>query len=242
MVIIMEKLTREQLQELQEFDSPTICNAIETFNIRPYTSGIMKPGMICRFPISKPMVGYAATAKISAMHPPTKLNADMLFNFYESVREMQDPTIAVVQDIDPEPIGSFWGEVQATGFMSLGAVGTITDGGVRDLAEAEKLGFCYFSTTVLVSHGYIHVENYNCPVDVCGLNVNPGDLLHADCHGVVCIPLEIAPKLAEACRKVAAAELAMLEPCRQAIATGIKPTGDQMREWRNEMVRRRNEV
>lgn len=238
----MEKLTREQLQELQEFDSPTICNAIETFNLRPNTSGFMKPGMIPRCPISKPMVGYAATAKVSAMNPATKLNSDMLYNLYESVRETQEPVIAVIQDIDPEPVGSFWGEVQVTSFMSLGAVGTLTDGGVRDLAEAEKLGFGYFSTSVLVSHAYIHVENYDCPVDVCGLTINPGDLLHADSHGVVCIPHEIAPRLAEACRKVAAAELAVLEPCRQAIASGIKPTGDQMREWRGEMIRRRKAV
>lgn len=238
----MEKLTLEQLRELQEFDSPTICNAIETFGIRPNTSGFMKPGMEPRCPISKPMVGYAATAKVSSMHPATERNSGMLIDLYDKVREMDDPVIVVVQDIDPEPVGSFWGEVQVTSFMSLGAVGTITDGGVRDLAEAEELGFGYFSTCVLVSHGYIHVENYDCPVDVCGLTVDPGDLLHADRHGVVCIPAEIAPKLAEACRKVADAELVMLEPCRKAIAEGIKPTADQMREWRSAMVRKRNEV
>ena len=238
----MEKLTHEQLEELQEFDSPTICNAIETFNLRPKTAGFMKSGMQPRCPISKPMVGYAATAKVSAMNPAPKQNAGMLFDLYESVREMQEPAIVVVQDIDPEPIGSFWGEVQVTSFMSLGAVGTITDGGVRDLVEAEELGFGYFSTSVLVSHAYIHVENFDCPVDVCGLTVNPGDLLHADRHGVVCIPAEIAPKLAGACRKVANAELVMLEPCREAIASGVKPTIDQMREWRTAMVHKRDEA
>jgi len=79
-------------------------------------------------------------------------------------------------------------------------------------------------------------------VDVCGLTVNPGDLLHADQHGVVCIPAEIAPKLAQACRKVADAELVMLEPCRKAIAEGTKPTVDQMREWRTAMVHKRDEA
>ena len=238
----MELLTKEQLEELRQFDGPTICNALETFGDQYRLEGYCKPGMQLRTAaLQKPMIGYAATVKASAMHPKAG-SAEKLIAYYRTVRETPDPTIAVVQDIDPEPVGSFWGEVQATTHKSLGAVGTITAGGVRDVREVEELGFYFFSTDLLISHGYTHVEDFNCTVDIHGLAVNPGDLLFADCYGVVKIPHEIAPKLAEACRKAAAAELPMLEPCRKAIADGVKPTDEDLLAWRKAMEQKRKEV
>jgi len=235
-------LTIEQLEELRQFDAPTVNNALETFDPKYRIEGFMRPGMVPRTELVKPMIGYAATAKVSAMHPGKPENADIIFKYYAAVRGTADPTIAVIQDIDPSPVGSFWGEVQATTHKALGAVGTLTDGGVRDLKEVEELGFTFFSTTLLVSHAFIHVENYDCPVDVCGLAVFPGDLLFCDVHGVVKIPHEIAPRLAEACRKIAAAELPMLEPCRAAIKSGHKPTDDELRQWRKAMEQKRKEA
>ena len=235
-------LSKEQIEELQQFDAPTVNNALETFDPKFHTEGFMKPGMVPRTRLGKPMIGYAATAKVSAMHPAKPEDADKVFKYYESVRGMADPTIAVIQDTDPEPVGSFWGEVQATLHKSLGGVGTLTDGGVRDLKEVEELGFNFFSTALLVSNAYIHVEDWDCPVDVRGLTVRPGDLLFCDVHGVVRIPHEVAPKLAAACRKIAAAELPMLEPCRAAIKAGRKPAIEELRAWRNEMEKKRKEV
>jgi regulator of RNase E activity RraA len=236
----MPVLTKEQLEELSQFDGPTVCNALERFDIRPRTAGFTRPGMVRRTPGEKPMIGYAVTVKVSAMHPKAGA-AEKQIAYYETVREMHDPTIAVVQDIDPEPIGSFWGEVQATTHKSLGAVGTITGGGVRDIKEVAELGFSFFSTHLLISHGYIHVEDFNCTADVCGLAINPGDLLFADHHGVVQIPHEVAPQLADACRKAAAAELPVLEPCRKAIKEGRKPTIAELVEWRKAMEQKRQE-
>lgn len=235
-------LTKEQLEELRQFDAPTVNNALETFGTKYRIEGFMKPGMLPRTKLDKPMIGYAATAKVSALRPATPEQADLLYRYYESVREMPDPTIAVIRDIDPEPTGSFWGEVQATTHKALGAVGTLTQGGVRDLKEVEELGFNFFSTVLLVSHAFIHVEDFNCPVEVCGLTVHPGDLLFCDVHGVVKIPHEVAPKLAAACRKIAAAELPMLEPCRAAIAAGRKPTVEELRTWRKAMEQKRKEA
>jgi regulator of RNase E activity RraA len=225
-------LTPEQIAELQQFDSPTVNNALETFDAKYRIEGFAKPGLVPRTRLPKPMIGYAATAKVSALRPATPEQAQLLFAYYQSVRDTQGPAIAVIQDIDPEPTGSFWGEVQATTHMALGAVGTLTDGGVRDLKEVDELGFSFFSTVLLVSHAFIHVEACSCPVEIRGLAVNPGDLLFADVHGVVRIPHEAAPRLAAACRRIAAAELPMLEPCRAAIAVGRKPTIEELRAWR----------
>lgn len=234
----MNYLTQAQLEELKQFDSPTVYNAIDRFHIRPATSGFTKPGLALRVPIEEPMVGYAVTAKVSAMHPNPKA-ADNLIAYYDTIAKVPVPTVAVIQDTDTEPLGSFWGEVQATSHMALGCIGTITHGGVRDLNEAGPLGFCFFSTQVMVARGNTHVDTWDCPVDVCGLTVRPGDLIHADKHGAVIIPAEIADQVAAACREAQMAELAVLEPCREAIRTGKKPTAEQLGRWRRNMNQKR---
>ncbi|SBW10344.1 conserved hypothetical protein [uncultured delta proteobacterium] len=238
----MNILSQSQLAELQQFDGPTVCNALEAFNCRPKNTGFMKPGMLPQIPLDKPMIGYAATAKVSSMSPGRPENAELLMGYYESVLNMADPTISVIQDTDPEPCGSFWGEVQATLHKTMGVVGTICTSGVRDIKEVAELGFGFFSNELRISHGYIHVENYNCPVNVCGLTVTPGDLLFADRHGVVCIPHAVAPSLARICREIANAELPMLEPTRALLKTGQKPTMDQIRAWRKGMEEARKKV
>ncbi|MDL2258192.1 RraA family protein [Eubacteriales bacterium OttesenSCG-928-K08] len=232
-------LTKEQLEELREFDTPTVWNALEGFKLRSNTVGFTYPGLRLQTPNAKPMIGYAVTARISGMEAPNAEQKNMLFDFFENIYNADFPTIAVMEDVDERPIGSFWGEVQATTCKALGAVGTLTQGGVRDLNEVGPLGFYFFSTEIMVARAESHIIEQNCPVQICGMPVNPGDLIHADCHGAVTIPKEAAPALAEACRRVANAELFVLDPCREALKTGIKPTVAQLREWRGEMAKHR---
>lgn len=157
--------------------------------------------------------------------------------YYAKVQATSAPAIAVIEDVDPQPVGSFWGEVQGSVHKALGCVGVVTNGGVRDLDEVERLGFRYFASCILVSHAYVHLEAYDCPVRVGGLTVRPGDLLHADKHGVVLIPKEIAPALAEACRAAQWAEEPVIQGCRKGFASGIRL--EDLKEWRQEMARRR---
>jgi regulator of RNase E activity RraA len=232
-------LTAEQLEELRGFDTPTVWNALEAMRIRPNTSGFSHPGLRLRTPGDRPMVGYAATAKVSGWTGPTADQKGLMFDFFSDVLATRSPSIAVVEDIDERPIGSFWGEVQATTFLALGAVGTLTQGGVRDLREVAELGFHFFSTEIMVARAESHIVDHGCPVTISGMEVIPSDLIHADIHGAVVIPPEAASELARACRKVAEAELSVLEPARRAIAVGVKPRVDELREWRAEMAARR---
>jgi len=119
-------------------------------------------------------------------------------------------------------------------------VSTITNGGVRDLDEVNEFGFGYFACCVLVSHAYVHIENYNCPVKVGGLTIKPGDLLHADKHGVILIPDSVTHKLAEACRKIQLAEKPFIEGCRKKFGRGIGI--GEIRNLREKMVKKRNET
>ncbi|MCC8190802.1 MAG: RraA family protein [Planctomycetes bacterium] len=235
----MEKLTQDQLQEIKQFDGPTVCNALECFALTQKSEGFAMPRIFPRVMVNERLIGYAATAKVSARNPGGPDAGEKQMGYYAQVREMLKPTIAVIQDIDPQPIGSFWGEVQATTHLALGAVGTLTHGGVRDLDEAEKLGFHFFSTDLLISHAYIHVVEYGCGVEIAGLTINPGDLLFADKHGAVKIPHAAAPRLAAACRRIADAELPMLEPCRAAIQKGVMPTIEEIKVWRAGLAKAR---
>ena len=133
----MNLLTAEQLEELRGFDTPTVSNAIERFAVRPHTEGFMSPMIKCILPCDKPVIGYACTAKISAMRPPTPEQQGLLVSYYAKVKETPFPTLAVIEDIDPAPVGSFWGEVQSSIHKALGCTGVITSGGVRDLDEAD---------------------------------------------------------------------------------------------------------
>ena len=162
----------------------------------------------CLFPELGPMVGYAATASIRARGRPDHGDQTML---YQHVREVAGPRVVVVQDLDEPPgRGSLWGEVNATIFGALGCAGCVTNGCVRDLKEARAMGFHFFARGPGVSHAYVRVESAGQPVTVGGLLVSPGDLIHADEHGVLLIPREIAGQLPAAAERVIASEQSLL--------------------------------
>ena len=186
-------LTEEQLEALRAWPTPAVSNAIETFKVRSRNTGFMGPEIVCRFPEMRPIVGYAVTCKIRASIPPGDDPESIAPPvWWEHIESIPAPRIVVIQDMDQPPRGSFWGEVNANIHRALGCVGLITDGGVRDLDEVRELGFQFLAKEVLVSHAYVHIVEVGQPVTVGGLTVNPGDLLHADQHGAMHIPHDIA--------------------------------------------------
>lgn len=201
------------LDALRRYDSPTMANAIETFDIRPRDTGFASYEVRCMFPDLPVMVGYAATATMrargEAQGDPEPL--------WRHVREVPGPRVVVVQDLDDPPAhGAMWGEVMATTFTALGCLGVVTDGCVRDLDEAHEIGFRFFARAAGVSHAYQRTESIGEPVTVGGLTVAPGDLLHADKHGVLLIPHEIAAELPAAADKVIASEQRFLSWVKSA--------------------------
>ena len=214
-------LSTEQIEELECFPTPTVANAIELFDVRPRTEGFARPGLHCHFPEIGPIVGYAATVTFGAQQPPAEPTdlGETLQAHYESVLAQPAPRISVAQDMDDAPIGALFGEVNSTVHKALGCAGHITNGGVRDIDEVREIGFQLISGCVQVAHAYVHVEDFAIPVQVGGVTVNPGDLLHADQHGFCIIPPEVAPHLAEACRGVEEVEHPLLELARSSAFT-----------------------
>jgi len=204
----------ELLETLRKFDAPTIANAIEVFNIRPRNTGFMDSSIRCMFPDMGVMVGYACTAIIAANYQPPNPAPVERPDWWRKVAETPAPRVVVMQDSDPQPIGSFWGEVQGNIHKALGCIGLVTNGGVRDMDEVRALDFQFYASTVLVSHAYVHLAAIDVPVNVGGMVVHPGDLIHADKHGAQVIPHSIAAEIPDAVAKISASEARVIETCQ----------------------------
>jgi 4-hydroxy-4-methyl-2-oxoglutarate aldolase len=203
-------LNSQELEALRHFCSPTIANAVETFKVRSRLEGVTDSRIRCLYPNLGPVVAYACTAMIISSEPPPQARRVSRRDYWEYLRSFPGPRISVVQDLSPTPGGAYWGEVNSTMHKALGSQGVITDGTVRDLDEVERLGFHFFASGVQVSHGYAHLEDFNQPVTVFGMAVQPGDLIHADKHGAVVIPHEIAREVAKAARQFELSEKPIL--------------------------------
>jgi regulator of RNase E activity RraA len=186
------------LEHLAAFDTPTICNALEIVAPERRGHGFTTKPFVCAFPDLKPIVGFARTATIRAKEPSRRPAAGMRAQrvaYYEYVASEPGPTIAVIQDLDPEPgYGAFWGEVNTAIHKGLGVLGCVTNGSIRDL-DAIATGFQLLAGCVAPSHAFVHLEHVGDEVEVHGLHVADGDLLHADRHGAVLIPPDAVERL-----------------------------------------------
>ena len=208
-------LSPEQLDELRTFNTPTISNAIEIFNIRKRHLGFLPHTIRAMFPDFKPVIGYAVTATTRAEYP-TEQTSDLTSDYFRYVAARPGPKIAVGQDLDDPPgLGAQFGEVTATIHKRLGCVSHITSGCPRDLDEVHALGFAMFGLNPCVSHAYVRLTGFGKPVEIAGVEVRPGDLIHADRHGACIIPHEVAGKLADACRQVEQLERPVLDICKR---------------------------
>jgi regulator of RNase E activity RraA len=211
-------LKAEQLQALARLDACTLANAIETFQHRLRNEGFIDPSIHCLLPKLPPMVGYAATVKIRGSAPPTAAASYRdRTDWWDYILSLPSPRVVVIQDDSTRRgLGSLVGAVHMNILRALGCVGAVTNGSVRDLPAAENAGFPLFAGSVAVSHAYIHIIEFDRPVQIGGLSVESGALLHGDLHGVQCIPLDIAPAIPAVAAKILARESALIELCQSS--------------------------
>src|SRR5579872_2531100 len=207
----MESIEPAVLERLKTYNTPTVANAIEVFDVRPRNEGFMRPEIRCIFPNMGVMVGYAVTVKIQSVSPGAHGAAIYPSEHWKDILKIPAPRVVVVEDLDePSGLGSLWGEVNANMHKAMGCVGCVTNGSVRDLDEVEPLGFHFFASHVAVSHAYVHIVEVGTPVRLGGLTVRPGDLLHGDKHGVTNIPLDLAAKIPDGVKTVDIMELQII--------------------------------
>ena len=207
-------LNAEQLAALRSISSPTIANAVETFDVRPRGEGYTTVGARCFFPDRGAMLGYACTAMILSAQTAAPNRLVSRTDYWEYTRQAPHPKITVMQDLSEEPLGAYFGEVNSHIHRALGSSGVITNGTVRDIPEIRLIPFQVFARDTSVSHGFAHLEDFNRPVTVFGMRVSPGDLVHADEHGAVIIPHAIAGQVVAAAKAIERAERVMIDLCR----------------------------
>jgi regulator of RNase E activity RraA len=213
---VTQPLTAEQLEALRRLDACTLANAIETFHERLRNEGYVDHSVRCLFPRLQPMLGYAATIKIRGSAPPTAARPYAVrTDWWDYILSVPAPRVVVVQDMATRPgLGSLVGAVHMNILRALHCVGVVTNGSVRDIPSAESAGFHFFAASVTVSHAYIHVVEIGKPVEIGGLKIHSGDLLHGDVHGVQSIPKDIAAQIPRSAEKIAAREQALIALCR----------------------------
>ncbi len=213
----MTDITPADLDRLTEWDTPTICNALELTNPERRATGFTTGTMVCAFPDLKPICGYARTATIRAVAPTNRTPQENLSArqaYYEYVAGGPGPTITVIQDLDSEPgFGAFWGEVNTAIHKGLGALGVVTDGSIRDL-DACAPGFQLLAGKVGPSHAHVHVVDHGGQVNIFGMIVASNDIIHADRHGAVVVPAEAVKKLPDAIDLLTRKEAVILEAAR----------------------------
>jgi 4-hydroxy-4-methyl-2-oxoglutarate aldolase len=205
------RISENDLAFLRGVDSPTIANAIEPFKVRDRTEGFIGGEVRALFPEMPPMVGLALTVTMTNRPGPVA-GRENWFRMYEALAQIPAPSILAVQDVSGAPTRcAFAGEVMATLAMRLGAVGMVTDGGVRDVHEVRALGFAYFSRYVVVSHGNFDIVDIGTPIVLDGQEVKTGDILHGDANGVVIVPRGVLDGLADAVQEVRTRERATMD-------------------------------
>jgi len=211
----MAALDADILSGLRSLDTPTVCNALELVAPERRGYGFTSQPLVCVRPELPPVVAVARTATIRAAHPDDDGAAYARNAYYEYIDAGPKPSVVVIQDLDAEPgYGSFWGEVNSNIHKGLGCPAVITNGSVRDLPDLAD-GFQVLAGRVGPSHAYIHIVDFGRPVTVAGMRVSDGDLIHADQHGAVVIPAEVATEVASAADLIARRERIVIDAAQQ---------------------------
>jgi 4-hydroxy-4-methyl-2-oxoglutarate aldolase len=204
----------ERLAFLRSVDSPTISNAIENLRSRDRCDGYIGGSVRCMFPELGVMLGHALTVTMDSQPGPVA-DREGHGRMWEALLMTPRPSVVVVKDLTGAPSRcAYFGEVMASVAKACGAVGVITDGGLRDIAEVRAMGLHYFAPHAVVSHGNFRIVDVGAAVTLDGQRIESGDLLHGDLNGIVIVPTELLPRLPEAVEQVRQKERAMMDYIR----------------------------
>ncbi len=214
-------LEADVLNQLRALDTPTVCNALEVVAPDRRGFGYSTTPFFCPRPELEPIVGFARTATIRSMTPPSGGAADpaeaarLRVAYYRHIGEGPSPSITVIEDVDEHPgYGAWWGEVNTNVHQGLGSLGVITNGSIRDIDDSAE-GFQLLAGMPGPSHAWVRVDSIGEPVTVHGMAVATGDLIHADRHGAVVIPIEVADQIPQAAADIAAREQVLIGASRE---------------------------
>lgn len=216
-------LTPAHTEFLRSIDTPTVCNLIEMLAPERRGFGYTVKHLHCPFPHLPPMVGFAKTVTIKSKDSFGLGDGGYMqkrLDYLDYIASAPNPSVVLIEDMDGEHVGygAFWGEVQTNVHKSLGCLGTITNGSVRDIPQVAD-GFQMLAGSIAPSHAYVHVEEYGVPVNIHGMAASSGDLIHADQHGAVIVPLGLIDKMKPALDIILAKEAKIIGAAKAPGAT-----------------------
>jgi regulator of RNase E activity RraA len=209
-------VSSETLEELKSFDSCTISNAVEQFHVRTRNEGFVNGSIRCLFPQIQPRAGYAVTARVRTSSTPMsgRCYYDRM-DWWSYLQTIPAPRFVVLQDVDHVPgVGALVGEIHAAICTAFQCTALLTNGAVRDLPGVLRTGLQMFAGSLAVSHSYAHIVDFGEPIEVGGLQIKPGTLLHGDQHGVVCVPTDVARQVPKVASDMLASEKELLDFCK----------------------------
>ena len=181
----MPEISASVLPKLKQFDTATICNVIELFELRPRNRGFMLREITAAFPNMPPMVGFASTVTCRTfVAPVSKAEAASVPDVIIRFDELSGPPVIVIQNLDSGGSAAMFGDVMCNSFMAFGATGLVTNGPGRDLDQVAQIEFPVFHRGIVAAHGYNHMLDIHLPIQVGGISIAPDDLLHGDGNGV----------------------------------------------------------
>jgi len=211
------------IARLGTHDTPTVCNAIEVAQGRRGFAGFTHRTMHWSGPPEARIVGFARTARIAGRVPPEEapevIRARRM-DYFRAMAAGPRPGIAVIEDMDGDAaLGAWWGEIHAQIHAEVfGLEGAITNGLMRDLGDMPD-SFAVLAGAIGPSHGFVHVREIGTPVNIFGLTVHEGDLIHADIHGAVNIPFDMLDGLGAALDVLLGSESIVLDPLKNGPVT-----------------------
>jgi len=186
----------ENIKKLIEFDTPTVANGVELMGIRDPATGYTGPDVRALMPEMGVRVGVAVTARMDTTSAGTD---DPPSLFKDWLRLMRDaakggmPVFALIEAVGPRSRYTVsLGDGMAILMRLAGAVGFMTDGGMRDLEGVREVGLACWAAGLSPMHGRLRWLDLNTTVIIDGMTVRPGDVIHADVNGSVVIPREVA--------------------------------------------------
>jgi regulator of RNase E activity RraA len=216
----------ELIEFLKSVDTATLANAIELLNLRPRSEGFASLDLKCLFPEFGPLCGYAVTAHAETVTQGSPKTEEAFVELFEAVERSPKPAVVVLQEIGGDrDHATHAGEMMATIFTRLGAIGLVSDCGVRDLTAVRKIGFHYFARGAVASHASYRIVRTGVPVEITGVTIRPGDMLHADENGLITVPEPGRERLPELVEKILSKERALLDFVRGSGFTAAQLRG-----------------
>ena len=223
----MSQLTDlEMLEELKNFDTPSITNVVATYPTSDPAWGSTTPGpktgtptrsIRCMYPELGRLVGYAVTCVYGL--PDPNFSRLTFMDVVDALDASPKPTVLVLQQKFPPEIAGkvgLAGGNMVSAMKAMGCVGLISNGPSRDLDEVRPMGFQYMLSGVTAGHGAMAVQAVNVPVSVGGMDVAPGEIIHMDENGAVKFPADKLEAVLENVRKLQVEEEARMSALQKA--------------------------